>query len=197
MTAQEKTEPEFEEQEYLIGRKADICLTIPAGASFRLEAVTEDGEIHTLGQYSPSVLTIERFRIHGYASLRASGQILPTVSIKTRQTQEPHDLEPPIRREPPRNMMGKIRERVRREMGGLQRERFLENDTDHPGYELDEEEPDRFEEEIMADLEANGSGQPVPNAPGDDADLAPGGANPGATPDNPDGVSDDNAKVPE
>lgn len=192
-----KPEAEIKEAEYLIGPKTDVTLKIPAGANFRLEALDANGEITTLGMYNPSVLTIERFRLNGYAALMVSGEYLPEISTRVRQVQEPHDHNPVERKPQPDNMLAKIRQKVKREMGGLQRESFLENDTGLAGYELDEDEPERFEEEILADLNTEPPGQPVPDAPGDPAPVVTEPPDTGSPPVNAPGVSDDPPQVRE
>lgn len=48
------------------------------------------------------------------------------------------------------NLLAQIREKVRREMGVTRENFLLVNDTGYPGYELDDDEPELFEEELSA-----------------------------------------------
>lgn len=188
MTAKKKEEPVVHEEVYDIGLLCDLKLTIPAGTSFELSAVNSDGVVELIGRYNPSVPTIERLRIGGYHQLIVRGET-PSISIANRQTHEPYDHNPPPVKDPPKNIMQKIRQKVKNEMGS-QRESFLQNDTPFQGYEIPDEEPDIHTDEKLDSIFA---GQPNGDPPTTDkhvAEVTPNATDPDSSSSNSSSVRD-------
>lgn len=109
-------------------------------------SIDEDGVVHFeryLGQ------GVTRFRIRGRQGLSFEGSDKKRVHVQVLYRQiedgEPLDHEEPPPPPQPANIFQEIRQKVQREMG-VQREAFL---TSHmPSYELDDDDPGFFEEEL-------------------------------------------------
>lgn len=106
-----------------------------------------------------------------------------TLRAHARQTQEPHHLKPPPAKEPPPNILAAMRRKVQEEFG-LRREDFLQSTM--PNYEIDDDDPGMFEEEL-AKLKADAP--PPPPSPDPSPDPAP-------DPDPPPGPGEEPAPTP-
>lgn len=110
-----------------------------------LELMTEEKEkiIVAAGQQ----LNFRR-GIDGFTALilRSVSPFGAKVEVRSQTPKEPFNPQPIPEPERPQNILQKIRHRVRQE-SGAQREQFLESRRYSP-YELEEETPDEFEEDI-------------------------------------------------
>lgn len=79
-------------------------------------------------------------RSKGKMSLAFEMQELPKA-----EAQDFNDPPPPPESN---NLLAQIREKVRREMGVTREAFLLQNDTGQPGYEIEDDDPEIFEEEI-------------------------------------------------
>ena len=140
--------------------RAAVVLTCPAGTEAEFSLSDKEGEVTKLGTVSTKRMETERYNIGGYTGLHIK-QKSPNpivVSIQDIEIEEPHDDLPPPAPAEPDNVLARLRETVRREMG-VQREAFLEADPGFTGYEIDDDDPGEFEEEILDDLERKAAEQ--------------------------------------
>lgn len=114
----------------------------------------ETGEITPIMHFKPGELFSRAIVVKKGTELifEPSGKkpISLAVDIRPLMKGEMQDFNPPP--EPPEanNLLAKIREKVRKEMGVTRESFLLQNDTGYPGHEIDDEEPSLFEEEMAA-----------------------------------------------
>lgn len=93
--------------------------------------------------------------IEGFAAIEITGKRFGLqLSVNGTQLGEKLDKLPPPVKPEPRNLIAKMREKYRQEMGS-QREAFAQNDTGQPGHELDDDAPGIFEEDELELAERN------------------------------------------
>lgn len=93
------------------------------------------------------------------------------VSVVPRQIGEPHDHKAPPMPAAPENFLQQIRQAIQQELGGM-RESFLRNNTAYPGYEIDEDEPGLFEEEILEDMKKADEAEKAKEKPADTSEAS-------------------------
>lgn len=134
----------------LEAEKNFISFRISCEEAFNLYAVKEDDEIlvssYPAGAYHRGIL----FEDVDAVIVKAAGKKKVYVNATVRQLPkaEAQDFNPPPPPAEANNLLAQIREKVRREMGVTRESFLLQNDTGRPGYEIDDEEPDIFEEEL-------------------------------------------------
>lgn len=114
---------------------------------FNVSIVDGDGVEHLVAHSNGNPITLSRsFAGSSKLTLNGGARITAQCQIAPEQAGEPaHDL-PAFVPDLSNNPLKALRDRIRREMG-VQREAFeLLQDTDFPGYEIDDDEPDYFEE---------------------------------------------------
>lgn len=109
---------------------------------------------HNQGQVIPvytSTLFRKTFNLEGFEALqlKSSKTFGYHIGIKQRQEVEPTDNEAPPPVTESGNVLKRMRDKVRSELG-ITREAFLTRDIDLPGYEFDDEEDVMFEEDEIA-----------------------------------------------
>lgn len=117
------------------------------------ETVTvEYGDV-TLFTLAPGDLYRRTFVIEGdeegatveFKSKKDFGLAVKVARLPKKEAQDFNAPPPPPEAN---NLLQQIRNKVRSEMGVMRESFLLQNDTGHPGYELSDEEPYLFEEEI-------------------------------------------------
>lgn len=94
------------------------------------------------------------------------------LQVRALQEDEPRNEDPVPEPASVNNYLAMIREKVRREMG-VTRESF-DNDTGLPGYELEDDDPGLFEEEMAEQMASSSSQQnPAPKEMASESDGEP------------------------
>lgn len=127
-----------------------VHVQVSGGVSVTVDGIRQDGEIVLVGTLTPSEPRMKRV-LRGFTDLTftsADGEAFVLwMRQRALQEGEPIDDAPPPPLPVEQNYFAAIRERVRRELG-VTRESFLTRDTVQPGHELDDDQPDLFEEEL-------------------------------------------------
>jgi hypothetical protein len=122
-------------------------LVILYNGNFNLLGMDTNGETHLLKVCQGSGRITET--VQGFAALELVAKDKTTLNATYLQRDNSEEInhdEPPQPKEA-RNLLQKMRMEFRRNLG-VSRESFLESDTALPGYELDPDDPDMFEEEL-------------------------------------------------
>lgn len=143
-----------EKQEISTPENFWIKLNVSGPETISVSGVNQDGEIVPLKHGSHFKWTR---KLTGYSKLiiqskKPFGMDYELAGIRDH---DPANQEPPWQRPIPRSPLGQARERIRAELG-LIRETF-ENETFFPGYEIDDDEDDVFEEDLLQQRETAGS----------------------------------------
>lgn len=141
--------------------KHELVIDLPRDASLRLDLQTTAPlnliGIDSEGEFPLGVVKPRRGpqrvrqRFHGLSAVKVlepkKGPFLAAYSVSQGKTMEPHDPHAPLPEPPqPKNLLQRMRQEFRQSLG-VTREAFLD-DTGLPGYELDDEDPGLFEEEM-------------------------------------------------
>lgn len=154
------------EHRHALNPRSSVLVKMPAGAIGKIFAVTDENQSVLLDQLDGGPRKTYRYNLQNFIevaiSLKAACHV--DVEVRDRQVEEPHDKQPVPEKPVATNILQRLRQTVKTEMAS-QREHFLENNTGMAGYEIDDEEPERFEDEIIASLPNSGDTDP---AAGDD-----------------------------
>lgn len=123
-----------------------IKLNASGPETVSVSGVNADGEIVPLkhGQHFKWIRKLTGYSKLIIQSKKPFGMDFELAAIRDH---DPINLDPAYERPIPRSPLGLARERIRAELG-LMRETF-ENETLFPGYEMDDEEDDVFEEDLL------------------------------------------------
>lgn len=123
-----------------------IKLNVSGPETISVAGVNHDGEIVPLkhGQHFKWTRKLTGYSKLIIQSKKPFGMDYELAGIRDH---DPANQDPPWQRPIPRSPLGQARERIRAELG-LIRETF-ENETFFPGYEMDDDEDDIFEEDLL------------------------------------------------
>lgn len=134
------------ELSYDLYEKSWVDAQVNSEGMVKVYVVTADGVEHLVAanngnlKFSSSIAGSVKLTFKGDRSISARCQIVPE------QIDEPRHDMPPFIPDTSNNPLKQIRDRVRREMGVMREAFELLSDTGYPGYELEDEVPDEFEE---------------------------------------------------
>lgn len=150
-----------------------------------VEGIDEHGEAKAIQSGENFIL---RKRLRGFNKLKLHSTQPFGFSIELSEVRgiEPINSDPVYERPIPRNPLAQARERIRQELG-IYRETF-ENETFYPGYEMDDEDEEMFEEDIVEAAKAARSAREA-HTEAKDTKEAPTPPNPpNPSPEPPNGV---------
>lgn len=147
-TAELKT---AKKHEYDLPEKAFINLQATSDGPIKAYIVDTSGVEHLLAASLQGSLNLKT-SIAGSSKLSLRGDRSITAKCQTyaEQIEEPRHDEPAFIPDYSNNPLRQMREKVRAEMGVMREAFELIADTGLPGYELDDDAPDHFEEDLAA-----------------------------------------------
>jgi len=180
-------QPVDKEMQIISGPDGNCNLHINAATpgEITLSGINMEGEVICLYSEPRQLHIKNNFEGFDHFLLKMTKPGGAQIIVNGKETGEPMNHEPPPAPIETNNIIARMRETARQQMG-ITREAFLENDTGLPGYE---NEPDyTFEEEehaIQQQIDAQKAGKSEPRSDDDKSSGKPGQNAPPATP-NPD-----------
>ena len=163
--------PPEKERTVLIPARARVTVNFNPGTTTTVSLVDHDGVLHEIGTVSHSRRVREQYEINGFKAVHLGSKTkqLFDVQVYDIQVEEPHDDEPVPEKVESKNLFGRMRERAAKDMR-CQREQFISDGTygtDYQGYEIPDDDPEWFDDDIVeameqAEKELNATAEPEP-----------------------------------